>query len=214
MNDDLSVLVVGAEVRAIRNTGEHMLALVVEDRSGKLHTCIHSTGELGALQGALTEKAQDPTKFGSCMVAEYYRRKALHRHHRQTAGDETTGICRGWRVTYHKKHGIQLWAAAEITDKFGSSVVPALVQEIREENIEGVLQDLIGEEIPEDGRWGILVRELIGNLSEVLPLGSVWPLKVGYHGKYVVNDQSPSESPDEPTLVGAGGSQLPEISTW
>jgi hypothetical protein len=146
---------------------------------------------------------------------------------RNTPGYETTGIVRGWMVDRHERFGVQAWASMEIETKWGPSNVQVLVDEQPLQVIVDFANEAVGVVTDENGNevaaeepldleeaWGLIVQETVLNLSEKFPLRGVWPIKVGYHGKYELAPAAREDASDEPAMDVAGGSELPEVTAW
>lgn len=197
---DCSVLVTGGEVRAIRGSSSYSLLLLVQHAEG-VYTRIHSVSEDRAELEAYLHERRD--KFGQEMATPLGSLKPL-RWSRTTIGSTTTGVVRGWMVDFSAKFGIQAFVSMEIDTQWGPSNVPVLVDELPL----SYLDTFEGENAEE--RVRNCVRVAIEDMSEVYPLKGVWPVKVGYHGKYVVS----LPIADVADVASGGGSQLPEITAW
>lgn len=221
---DQAVRVIGAEVRAIRNSSSYSFLMLVEGEDEKTYTRIHSVSEdREALLDGLTARADT---FGVMLRTPAGSLKKFKRG-RNTPGYETTGIVRGWMVDRHERFGIQAWASMEIETKWGPSNVPVLIDEQPLKMIVdfangavGVVTNESGDEVETqepldlEEAWGLLVQDTVLNLSEKFPLRGVWPIKVGYHGKYELAPTARENASDEPAMDVAGGSQLPEVTAW
>lgn len=190
-----TVLVIGAEVRRIRSSQNYVLLLTVEQER-KLFTCIHSVSadrdSRDAHLRSRTEKFGDPLQARSSTLKRLQRPRAV-------MGDTTTGIVSGWRVTRHRKHGIQAWAMMELGSETSTPhSVPVLVDE-----------EPLGD--MDEEKWSEAVNGTIAALAQAFALRSVWPIRVGYHGKYVP-DVPPDA--DEPGVAAEGGGQLQAITAW
>jgi hypothetical protein len=199
----VSVMVLGAEVRAIRGSEAYSLLLLVKPGEGIVSTRIHSVNEnQDALERYLSERSK---KFGEVMMTPSHSLKRLQRR-RFKAGETCNGIARGWHLNFSPKFGVQAFVSMEIETQWGPSNVPVLVDELVS------ALDLFEGETEEERRRAC-TRETIETLAEVYPLRSVYPLRVGYHGQHVL-DLPPTADSAVSDVAGGGGSQLPEITSW
>jgi hypothetical protein len=201
----VSVMVLGAEVRAIRGSEAYSLLLLVDGGEGiGISTRIHSVNEdRDALQAYLSERSK---KFGEVMLTPSHSLKRLQRR-RFKPEDACNGVVRGWHMNFSPKFGVQAFVAMEIATQWGPSNVPVLVDELEMSALD------IFEGETEEERRRACTRETIETLAEVYPLRSVYPLRVGYHGQHVL-DLPPTADSAVSDVAGGGGSQLPEITSW